>query len=232
MRKIILPVILLFLSGFPLLTAADFEADRGSRVAWARLKFPVRGDSAHESAWDWNGHPSGDLRLIRYFRRHTPVNMLEDWNVVDVEHLEKMCAFPLIFVHGQRPQAISARGCANLREYILRGGFLFVDDCVWEDHAPDQFYQSFRRLLVKLFPDIRFERVNPGHELFNCCFEIRNFPHCQGVNNGISLIYLKGRLVGAITSSDIHCGWVGWFGSKTEDTLRMGVNVYIYAMTH
>jgi len=231
MNKLI-SAVLLTLFGCMLL-AADFEAERGSRVAWARLKFPVKGNSVDESEWDWNAHPSGDLRLIRYFRQYSPVNMLEDWNVVDSEHLEKMCAFPLIFVHGQRPHNFSARAKANLKEYVLRGGFLYIDDCVYEENARgDQFYHSMRRLLAELFPNVRIERVNPGHELFNCCFEIRSFPHCQGANNGISLIWLNGRLIGAITSSDLHCGWVGWFGNKTEDTLRMGVNVYIYAMTH
>lgn len=215
--------------------ADDFEAERGSRVSWARLKYPVRGSSRNESQWDWHAHPSGDMRMIDFIRKNTTVNLKEDWNVVDVEHLEKMCAFPFIFIHGQRTHDISESGKRNLKEYLLRGGFVLVDDCVWQKRDPyqDMLYQSFLKLFRELFPEVGIQRVDMNHPLFNCYFKIRFFPHCQGKNNGISLVTLKGRLIGIITSSDIHCGWVteSWFGAEiTREAHRMGANIYVYSM--
>lgn len=228
------PLLFLVLSVLPAI-ADDFEAERGSRVSWARLKYPVKGSSRYESDWDWHAHPSGDMRMIDYIRRNTTVNLKEDWNVVDVEDFEKMCAFPFIFVHGQRAQNMSAKGRRNMKEYLLRGGFIFVDDCVWRKYDPyqDMLYQSFLVLLREFFPEVQIQRVGMEHPLFNCYFKINFFPHCQGKNNGISLVTLKGRLIGIVTSSDIHCGWVteSWFGArKTREAHRMGVNIYVYSM--
>jgi len=215
--------------------ASDFEAERGSRVSWARLKFPVKGNSRWESAWDWHAHPTGDMRLIDFIRKNTHVNLMADWNVVDVEHLEKMCAFPFIFMHGQRTLNLSELAVRNIKEYLLRGGFLFVDDCVYLKNDPyrDMMYQSMRSLLEEQFPGVEIQRVGINHELFNCYYKIRFFPHCQGKDNGISLVKYQGRLIAIITSSDIHCGWVSesWFGERiTKETYRLGTNIYVYSM--
>ncbi len=215
--------------------AEDFEATRGSRVSWVRLKYPVKGSSRYESDWDWHAHPTGDIRMIDFIRKNTTINLRADWNVVDVEHLDKMAAFPFIFVHGQRTQNMSPKGKENLKEYILRGGFLFVDDCVWQKYDPyqDMLYQSFLVLFKEFFPEAKIEKVDMKHPLFNCYYQIKSFPHCQGKNNGISLVTLHGRLIGIVTSSDLHCGWVteSWFGARlTQEAWRMGVNIYVYSM--
>jgi hypothetical protein len=232
MKKLLLPFLICTILSA---AAGDFEAERGSRVSWARLKYPVKGSSRHESDWDWHAHPTGDMRMIDFIRRNTTVNLKEDWNVVDVESLDKMCAFPFIFIHGQRTQNMSQAGKRNLREYLLRGGFVFVDDCVWQKKDPyqDVLYQSFLRLFKELFPEVRIQRADMKHPLFHCYFKIDVFPHCQGKNNGISLVTLNERLIDIITSSDIHCGWVteSWFGAqKTREAYRMGVNIYVYSM--
>ncbi len=231
-------IFLLVCIGFCMTAAeTDFESERGSRVSWARLKFPVKGSSSMESAWDWHAHPTGDVRMIDFIRKNTSLNLLADWNVVDAEHLEKMCAFPYIFMHGQRTLNLSPLAENNIKEYLLRGGFLFIDDCVYQKYDPyqDMMYQSTLKLLKRLFPGVDIQRVGLDHELFKCYFKIRFFPHCQGKNNGISLVTWQGRLIAIITSSDIHCGWVseGWFGAEiTQETYRLGTNIYVYSMKH
>ncbi len=212
------------------------ESDRGSRVSWCRLKFPVRGSSSRESAWDWHAHPSGDVKMIQALRQYTSINLKQEWNVVDVADLAKMCVFPLIFMHGQRLIDIDKASEANLKEYVLRGGFLLIDDCVYSSRAaPDLFYKSMVKKLTKLFPEIELKKLATEHKLFSCYFTLNRWPHCQGRNNGITAAYYKKRLVAFLYSSDLHCGWVdaGWFPAyTTKNAYRMGINLYIYAMNN
>ena len=211
------------------------EADRGSRVSWCRLKFPVRGSSSRESAWDWHAHPSGDVKMIQVLRDYTSINLKQEWNVVDIQDLDKMCAFPLIFMHGQRLININRKAENNLKEYVLRGGFLLIDDCVYNRVAPDLFFRSMMRKLIKLFPGVELKRLNPSHNLFKCYFKLHSWPHMQGRNNGIFAAYYKKRLIAFVYSSDLHCGWVdaGWFSyTNTMNAYKMGVNLYIYAMNN
>ena len=105
-------------------TAGEFEAGRGSRVAWARLKFRVTGVPGNALGWYY--HPTGDVRMVEWLRRNTTINIKEEWNIVNVNNLEHMCQFPLIFLSGKGMIQLDAQEKNNVREYLRRGGFFFV----------------------------------------------------------------------------------------------------------
>jgi hypothetical protein len=219
------------------MTKKEFsENNRGSRVSWCRLKFPVKGSSRYESAWDWHAHPSGDVKMIQVLRDYTSINLKQEWNVADIEDLDKMCHFPLVFMHGQRLINLNRKSAENLREYVLRGGFLLIDDCVYKKYTyPDLFFLSMITTLKQLFPGVKLEKLKTDHKLFNCYFKLKSWPHMQGRNNGIYAAYYKKRLIAFLYSSDLHCGWVnvGWFSrTQTRSAYKMGVNLYVYAMNN
>ena len=212
-----------------------FEAGRGSRVSWVRVKFPVHGTNAYESAWDWHNHVPADLRMLDQMRKRTKINMKQDWNVADINSLDALCNFPLIFMHGQRAVRLDKKATDNLREYVERGGMLFIDDCVYDyQNQQDLFYRSMKTLLAQTFQGLRIEKLPVSHEVFSCYYKLNYFPHVQGINNGVSALYYKGRLIGFMTSSDLHCAWINeWFSAKIhEDVYRLTINIYIYSMTH
>ena len=69
-----------------LLKAGEFEAGRGSRVDWARLKFRVTGVPGNALGWYY--HPTGDVRMVEWLRQNTTINIKEEWNIVNVNNLE------------------------------------------------------------------------------------------------------------------------------------------------
>src|SRR4051812_47288626 len=75
--------------------ANDFEAARGSRVGWCRLRFPVRSIGFN----DWYHHPYADLSLINLIRKSTNSNLEYKWNQADLAVLEQMTPYPFIFMH-------------------------------------------------------------------------------------------------------------------------------------
>ena len=58
-----LPLFLILLPLHPLSGADKFENARGSRISWARLKFPTTGYRRGDSL-GWFYHPSGDVIIV------------------------------------------------------------------------------------------------------------------------------------------------------------------------
>ena len=132
---------------------ASFENVRGSRISWARLKCPTTG--YRKSTLGWFYHPSGDVIIVDWLRKNTTMNMKLEWNIADIDRLDQMTDFPLIFVSGKGAMDLNARQKANLKEYLLRGGFLFVDDCVALFQVKeDLFFDSVRTLLKEILPEL------------------------------------------------------------------------------
>jgi hypothetical protein len=57
---------------------------------------------------------------------------------------------------------------AGLREYILKGGFLIVDDF----HFPNEWV-VFENAMRRVLPEARIERLDRTHPIFNSFFQIR-----------------------------------------------------------
>lgn len=210
----------------------DFENIRGSRISWARLKFPTTG--YRQSTLGWFYHPSGDVIIVNWLRKNTTMNMKLEWNIADIDRLDQMTDFPLIFISGKGAMNLNARQKANLKEYILRGGFLFVDDCVALFQVKeDLFFDSVLTVLREILPGIELKRLMVNeHPVFSCYYRIARWEHLQGVNNGLWGAWYKGRLVALLNSSDLHCGWVGFHFNQKQRTfaLKIAANIYVYSM--
>ncbi len=211
--------------------AGQFEFGRGSRVQWARLKFRVG-----PGIPDWHHHPEGDLNLIERIRDVTSVNLGFGFNAPDVAKLDEMIECPFIFMHAQNQPALTEGERQNIREYLRRGGFLFIDDCVLSSSQPDPFYVGMRQEMKRILPNARYVNFDndKNHEIFRCFYQLPNgLPHVQGRNHGLIGVYDKDRLVAVMCASDMHCAWAQFFGQQKEQAaLAMAVNIYVYAMTH
>lgn len=145
---------------------------------------------------------------------------------------------------------------ARLREYLLRGGFLHVDDF----HGRAEWRQ-FESQMKKVFPDRPIEDLPLTHEIFHTFYDIDRIiqvpnvrlgelykesggrtplyeraddtnPHIRGISDD------KGRLMVFIThNSDYGDAWEwmddGDYPSEfTTYAYKLGLNSIIYAMTH
>ena len=54
-----------------------------------------------------------------------------------------------------------------MREYLLRGGFLLIDD-FWGQRQWDNFYSAFSQV----FPDREVVELKPDHEIFHVYYDI------------------------------------------------------------
>lgn len=206
---------------------------------WARLRFRAERNDDD----DWNVHPNADLNLIEVINRNTTLNVEPKWYVADVASLEEMVQHPFLFMHAELPPTLSDAERANLREYLLRGGFLFAEDCVngkgrtagWPNNG-DVFFQRMRKELPRIVPEAKFELLPNSHPIFHNVFGFKDgMPRMQGRSSGLWALTLNGRVLALLSPCDIHCGWANgdqWFHpGAAAIALRMGVNIYVFAMT-
>jgi hypothetical protein len=207
----------------------------GGQIEWARLK---------TSSHSWNRHARSDPNLLGYIRTSTNLNIDTAWHSADVRNLQQMTAYPFLFSEGIQ-YVNDPKDMDNLREYLLRGGFIFIDSCINTDinPNPDLFFQQQVLKLQQVLPDVRLEELPPDHEIFHCCFNLpEGLPHSymhntydpQWAKYGLCAVYSSQRLVSIISLSGLQCGWDGMSHSArhTSNCMKMMVNIYVYAITH
>jgi hypothetical protein len=197
----------------------------------------------------WDCRPGGDANLLRELSsaircKVKPVRQAFDWHpqwategqlnaVVSFEDLEDTEKYPFLFMTGEHHYQFNDREKANLKQYILGGGFLFMDDCV-VGNGGDFFYQSSYALLEEVFGSGAVKRIRSEHEVFHNVYDLgetgipsfqkiiptfpaRGFrrpsqsplPHMQGhgQNHGARGVFIGDRLSIFLSSTDLHCGW-------------------------
>jgi hypothetical protein len=211
-------------------------------VRTGQFFFPRLQFQCHESVPDkWDVHLIGDQKLRDAVKKLTNVNILTDLVVVNLDKPDELCQYPFVFMTSEGEFDFSDSNVKALREYLLRGGFLYADDCVLNQSnvagSGDRFYTSFIQQMARVFPENPMRPVPNDHEIFNCFFKLPRVPYTQGVDHPAMGLFDKetGRLMCMVTSGDIHCGWVG-FGNLNRtactQSIQLGVNIVIYALTH
>jgi hypothetical protein len=145
-----------------------------------------------------------------------------------------------------------------LRRYLLRGGFLLVDD-FWGDEEYENFYQEIKRV----FPDREPQEVPLEHEIFHCVYDLKEKPQLpsihaawQGRQSGVFWEYRPGSdtsiphyraiyddagriMVFICHNTDLGDGWERegedpWYFEEfsVKKAYPMGINIVTYAMTH
>jgi hypothetical protein len=129
---------------------------------------------------------------------------------------------------------------AAFREYLLKGGFAIFDD--FEMEQWDNFAFQMRRVL----PEHRFVKLDRSHPIFDCFFRMKtiDFPHPMYptmLPNYYALFEdndpAKRMLVIANHNNDVAEYWE-WSGQglfpvdPSNEAYKLGVNYYMYALTH
>ena len=131
---------------------------------------------------------------------------------------------------------------ANLRAYLLKGGFLIVDD-FREDRAIENFAYQMRRAL----PEYQIQYVPEDHEIFNSFFNIAepySLPQAYGYFAPQYLGIFEdnnpegGRIMAMINwNQDFQEYWEfsdrGYYPiDLSNEAYKFGVNYMIYGLTH
>jgi hypothetical protein len=156
--------------------------------------------------------------------------------------------YPVAYIIEVGWWTLTVREAAALRAYILKGGFVIVDDFKmpgWRG-LPGGGWEPFAENMKRVLPEARFLEMQPSHPIFHTFFEIAsldNFP--QAYNSGQAIFRgvfedndPRKRLQMIVNyNTDISQFWE-WSGrgfrpfDETNEAYKLGVNYLIYGLTH
>jgi hypothetical protein len=150
---------------------------------------------------------------------------------------------------------ISPEEGAKLRDYLLKGGFLWADD-FWGSDAWDSWVNE----LAKVLPPAEFPifELKKDHPLFRQQFQIAKVPQIPSINfwmgsgggtseryedsavpHAMGIADKRGRMMVLMThNTDVGDSWEreaddpSYFYHFSVDGYAFGINVLLYAMTH
>ena len=153
---------------------------------------------------DWYANPTSLPNLIKFCNQNLGTDLAEEPQVVEVGSSE-IFNYPFIHMTGHGNVVFSGEEAMNLRNYLVGGGFLHIDD----NYGLDQF---IRPQMKKVFPELEFVELPFDHPVYHQKYEFANglpkiHEHDKKPPQGFGLMY-EGRLVCFYSyESDLGDGW-------------------------
>jgi Domain of unknown function (DUF4159) len=216
---------------------------------FARLRYGS-GISGYYRRSRWStDYPKADEQFIYGLRSWVRSGLrISDEPIAVSPEDKEIFQLPFIYIVEPGYMELSTEDAANLREYLLRGGFLMLDDFwgTWE-------WENVREQMHKVFPEYQIRNLSLDHPIFHCYFdidEVLQVPQVGYIYSGITyekdgyVPYYMGisdendRLMVFIArNADNGDAWE-WIDVPEYPlkyglgAYRLGMNVIVYAMTH
>ena len=195
--------------------------------------------TAQYESGDWDSAPLVPANLIDSVARYTAIPVAPTGVVVALSSSDVL-RYPFLFLTGHLPVRFTRQERANVRTFVDRGGFLFVDD---HNHDIDG---AFHRTVVEEIEGAagKLVVVPRRHVLYSSFFTFPDGPPntSHELNGwGDNLIHpelravMRGDRIGVLYSNkDYSSEWSYHPENKrfySVDNTRFGVNIVVYALT-
>ena len=194
-------------------------------------------------------YPEADNNFIVGLREWAGTNLKIAPRPEALEILDdRMFDYPIIYIVEPGFMELSDDQAARLREYIMRGGFIFLDD-FWGEYEWENVQDQFRKIL----PEYEIKDLPLSHPIFHSYLDVEEVvqvpnvynasrgitsekggvvPHYMGIENK------NGRMVAFLARNcDLGDAWE-WINEPSYPVkyglpaYKVGINVVIYAMSH
>ncbi len=183
---------------------------------------------------DWYADPSSLPNLLRRVGEDLGIPVAPREDVVEISSPD-LFRHPFLYLTGHGEIRFTEEEVGRLREYLLSGGFLHVDDNFGLD-------ASFRREIARVFPDRALVRLPVDHPIFSIHYRFpQGLPkiHEHDGSPAQAFAVLDGERIMVLYTFSCDLG-DGWEDERVhndppqlrEAALRMGVNIVAYALTH
>jgi hypothetical protein len=140
---------------------------RIGEFTFARLKYGSNGWGYGYQSWTTD-YPKADYQFIFGLRGWVRSTLdLSDDPVAVAPDEPGLFRYPFIYIVEPGQMELTNEDAVGLREYLLRGGFLILDD-FWGTYEWD----NVRYQLQKVFPEYQFRQLQLDHPIFHCYFDI------------------------------------------------------------
>ena len=245
--------------------AAEYEdfplpPDWSMKTEWtrARLRYPSVYARFGGEDLNWTiDYPRSDRHLLQGVRRLTRIDARSVEQVVDLDGSGEVNNWPMLYAVEVGHWVLPEDQAAELREFLLRGGFLMVDDFHGDQpyHNVASEWQVFVASMKKVFPDRPIVDLQDSDQIFHTVYDLderfqvpgwqwyysrRTYeagetgktPHWRGIYDD------KGRVMVAICHNmDLGDAWEWSDDPRYPEkyarlAYQIAVNYFIYDLTH
>ena len=221
--------------------ASDVAYD--GRVTFVRLRWRSDGRSSRggwSTAWD-HDYPRAEQHLTQILRELTYLDVrLDGSRIITLEDPE-LFRFPIAFMWEPGFWVLNEREASAFRAYLLKGGFV-----VFEDFDGREQWAHFEEQIRRVLPGARLVKLEQPDPIFDSFFRVNDINSIVHPMYGLRPSYYgiyedndpsKRLMVVANFDNDVPEYWE-WSGdglfpfSNTSEAYKLGVNYFVYGMTH
>lgn len=226
-----------------------------ARIRYNSMSYGGRGWGRGNRKWSTD-YPDSDMNMSYRLQQLTSLQVNPNGAVVDIDP-EQVRHYPFLYMIEVGDIDITDDEAKTLRDYMLNGGFIMVDD-FWGTREWDNFEVA----LKQIWPDRKIEEIPLEHEIFHMVFPLKvkpQIPHIRFaeyvINQGITYefdkpgsehVHYRGvfddkrRLMMVICwNTDTGEGWEQegtdpWYFREFSEKYAypLGINIIFYALTH
>jgi len=236
-------------------------SDYQEKTEWifARLMYPQHPNARfgrtfwhfdwHDGGTSWSqDYPRADRHFAQAVRRLTRIHTRSVEQPVNLDDGDDVYGYPWLCAGEMGDWKLTRGQASKLRDYLLRGGFLMLDD-FWGTEEWDRFEESMQMV----FPDRAIQELPDREAMFHTVYDLddryqipgewalrqhRMYRNDGSVAHWRGIYDDRGRVMVAMSfNSDIGDSWEWADDPRYPEKysalgIRIGVNYVVYAMTH
>jgi hypothetical protein len=190
---------------------------------------------------DWDTDQRMPSNILNSILEYTNIPINNQEKVIDLSSKE-LFQSPFCYLSGHKLVQFNQAEAQNFKNYVLNGGFVFVDDC---NHDIDGlFAKSFEAEMASLFGAGDLKKIGATHPIFRSFFHFDKGPPTTSfelngwgddlVHDYLKAIEVNGRIGLLYSNKDYGCEWDYDFRNKrflAEDNTKFAINIILYAMS-
>jgi hypothetical protein len=199
------------------------EGQEGIKIA--KLKYNGGGD--------WYANKTALPNLIDFCNKNLSMGLAPEEDIVEVSS-PNLFLYPYVYMTGHGNVLFSPSDAENLRNYLIGGGFLHIDD----NYGLNQF---IRLEMKKVFPNLDFVELPFDHPIYHQKFHFNEglpkvHEHDGKPPEGLGIVF-EGRLVCFYSyECDLGNGWEDQSiyndpEAIRQEALKAGANILSFAFT-
>ena len=205
------------------------------RFTFVRLRYQER----YSTGWAFD-YPAMERHFMKVVKEITTVGPTVDGsNIYNMDDPE-LHRFPMAYLSEPGYWVMSDEEAKGLREYLLKGGFLFVDDFMGRE------WYNFEEQMLRVLPGAQIVPMDVSHPVFDSFFHLKSldmtYPNRPSIKAEFHGIFedndpAKRLMAVANFDNDVPEYWE-WSGrglfpfDASNEAYKLGVNYVIYGYTH
>ena len=211
------------------------------RFTYARIKFTQTCCVSGGQYWDvkWgHDYPQADFHFPKILEELTTMRVRTDGSVIVTLDDPELAKFPFAYLAEPGFWAPNEQEILGLRNYLLKGGFLIIDDFGGND------WYNFEEQMKRALPELRPIPLSASHPIYDSFYRIESLD--EFVYNGSPGQFYgffeendPAKRMMAIVNYEFDVGeYWEWSGegyfpiALTNEAFKLGVNYVIYGLTH